>query len=172
NGEFCENVHGSLNENLSIIGIDGSFIESTDKYYQFTKTYRKIEQFTRSDSKNIVDVLDINIKRLIFYGHSLNEQDYSYFKSIFDFYNLYGDKKSNNNLHLVFYYSIYEGKDALTIKKDIFTSVIHLIHAYDKTYKSDHEMGNNLLHKLLIEKRIEIREFKPDDEQTFLASII
>lgn len=37
-----------------------------------------------------------------FYRCSLNEANYSYFQNIFDFYNLY----ENNNVNLVFYYSI------------------------------------------------------------------
>ncbi len=161
-----ENVHGTLTNNLSIIGIDGSYLSSNDLSYQFTKTYRKMEQFTRQKSKTVNTILDPEIKTIIFYGHSLNKQDYSYFQSIFDFYNIYGYKNSGSksdrikNVKLIFYYSLYEGKEPIIIKKEAFKSIINLIHNYDKTFKSDHEKGNNLLHKLLLENRIELRLFE------------
>ena len=72
----------------------------------------------------------------------MSEADYSYFQSIFDYYNLY----SNNNVSLLFYYSEgYEQTDA----------IYNLINEYGKTL-SNKEQGKNLLHKLLLENRLKI----------------
>lgn len=79
-----------------------------------------------------------------FYGHSLNEADYSYFQSIFDFYDLY----ANNNVSLVFYYSEgHEQNDA----------IYRLINSYGKTL-ANKDQGKNLMHKLLLENRLKIVE--------------
>jgi len=79
-----------------------------------------------------------------FYGHSLNEADYSYFQSIFDYYNLYG----NDRVALVFYYSKgYEQTD----------SIYRLINSYGNTL-TNKEQGKNLIHKLLLENRLKIVE--------------
>lgn len=77
-----------------------------------------------------------------FYGHSLSEADYSYFQSIFDYYNLY----SNCRMGLVFYYSEgYEQTD----------EIYRLINVYGDTL-SNQKQGKNLIHKLLLENRLKI----------------
>ena len=79
---------------------------------------------------------------LKFYGHSLSAADYSYFQSIFDYYNLY----SNSNISLNFYYSErHEQTDA----------IYRLINIYGKSL-SNKEQGKNLIHKLLLENRLNI----------------
>ena len=71
-----------------------------------------------------------------------SEADYSYFQSIFDYYNLY----SNSNISLNFYYSEgYEQTDA----------IYRLINIYGKSL-SNKEQGKNLIHKLLLENRLNI----------------
>lgn len=79
-----------------------------------------------------------------FYGHSLSEADYSYFQSIFDYYDLYG----NNNVSLIFYYSNeFEQND----------EIYRLINSYGRTLMNQ-EQGKNLIHKLLLENRLKIVE--------------
>lgn len=69
-----------------------------------------------------------------FYGHSLIEANYSYFQSIFDYYNIYG----NARVALMFYYSKgYEQTD----------SIYRLINSYGKTL-TNQEQGKNLIHKV------------------------
>jgi hypothetical protein len=145
-----ENVHGSLDRNNCIIGIDGANIDFNNPSYRFTKTLRKIAQFTEV-KKEMHKVLSKNIKLITFYGHSLNQQDYSYFQTIFDFFDIYGE-----DINLIFYYTIYDKKIEQKIKKDTYESVVRLINKYGTTFTSEPYHGRNLLHKLLIESRIQI----------------
>lgn len=50
---------------------------------------------------SILPKKDNQMLEIKFYRHSLSEADYSYFQSIFDYYNLY----ENNKVSLIFYYS-------------------------------------------------------------------
>ena len=152
------NVHGKLcNKQCTedcvsssvIFGIDDTLIQSQDANSMmrlFSKTYRKM-----SDTSTPINILPKNDGQPIeikFYGHSLSEADYSYFQSIFDFYNLY----DNNNVSLLFYYSKgYEQNDA----------IYRLINSYGKTLENK-DRGKNLIHKLLLENRLKIVEV-PDN---------
>lgn len=148
------NVHGKLcsvqcteecKASNIIFGIDDTLIQSKDLNSElrlFSKTYRKM-----MDTNVPISILPPNNNRPIeikFYGHSLSEADYSYFQSIFDFYDLYG----NNNVSLIFYYSKgYEQHDA----------IYRLINSYGKTLDNK-DQGKNLIHKLLLESRLKIVE--------------
>lgn len=151
----CEynNVHGKLcmkqceqqceSSNI-IFGIDDSFIQTKDEIselYLFSKTYRKMFDTNTSTSILPPNNKPVTIK---FYGHSLSEADYSYFQSIFDYYNLYG----NSNVSLIFYYS--EGYEQTE-------TIYHLINFYGKTL-SNKEQGKNMIHKLLLENRLKIKK--------------
>lgn len=151
---FYNNVHGKLctrpcAENCTdcniIFGIDDTVIQSQDEdsgLYKFSKTYRKM---LNSDAgTHILPSKDNQLIEIKFYGHSLNEADYSYFQSIFDYYNLY----ENNNVSLIFYYS--KGYEQ-TYK------IYRLINTYGKTL-SNKDQGKNLTHKLLLENRLKIVE--------------
>ncbi len=146
------NVHGKLcnsqcNESCSlsniIFGIDDNIIQSQSKDTElqlFSKTYRKM--FNTNTPTSILPPNDDTPVTLKFYGHSLSAADYSYFQSIFDYYNLY----SNSNISLNFYYSErHEQTDA----------IYRLINIYGKSL-SNKEQGKNLIHKLLLENRLNI----------------
>lgn len=148
------NVHGKLcmhqcAENCPdcniIFGIDDTVIQSQDnasELYKFSKTYRKM--LSSDTGTHILPSKDNQLIEIKFYGHSLNESDYSYFQSIFDYYNIY----ENNNVSLIFYYSKgYEQTD----------KIYQLINAYGKTL-SNKDQGKNLTHKLLLENRLKIAE--------------
>ncbi len=97
---------------------------------------------------NILPSKDNNEIEIKFYGHSLSEADYSYFQSIFDYYNLY----SNDKVSLVFYYSKgYEQYEA----------IYKLINVYGRTLANENQ-GKNLMHKLLLENRLKIEEISLD----------
>ncbi len=147
------NVHGKLcsgdcatdcSGSSIIFGIDDRIIQTQDANSElrlFSKTYRKM-----LDSGDPISILPPNDQsvEIIFYGHSLSAADYSYFQSIFDYYDLYG----NNNVSLVFYYSKgFENHDA----------VYKLISEYGKSL-TNKEQGENLIHKLLLENRLRIDE--------------
>lgn len=148
------NVHGKLcykkcNESCTassvIFGIDDTVIQSqktNDELRLFSKTYRKI--FDTNAPTSILPSNDGKPLTIKFYGHSLSEADYSYFQSIFDYYNLY----ENSKVDLIFYYSKgYEQTDA----------IYRLINSYGKTLLNQ-EQGKNLMHKLLLENRVKIIE--------------
>ena len=108
----------------------------------FSKTYRKM-----LDTSTPISILPPNDNaplEIKFYGHSLSEADYSYFQSIFDYYDLYG----NNNVSLIFYYSNeFEQND----------EIYRLINSYGRTLMNQ-EQGKNLIHNLLLENRLKIVE--------------
>lgn len=148
------NVHGKLcNANCSarcsnssvIFGIDDAVIQSqysNSELRMFSKTYRKM--LDPSAPISILPPNDNTPLEIKFYGHSLSEADYSYFQSIFDYYDLYG----NNNVSLIFYYSKgFEQND----------EIYRLINSYGRTLMNQ-EQGKNLIHKLLLENRLKIVE--------------
>lgn len=150
------NVHGKLcnaaceencNSSNIIFGIDDVIIQSqnaSSELRMFSKTYRKM--FDTNAQTNTLPKNNNTPLEIKFYGHSLSSADYSYFQSIFDYYNLY----SNSNISLIFYYSKgYEKND------DIYK----LINTYGKTL-SNQEQGKNLIHKLLLENRLMITPIK------------
>lgn len=147
------NVHGKLcmnkcAENCStsniIFGIDDTIVQSQDENFEihkFSKTYRKM-LYANAETR-VLPTKD-NPLEIKFYGHSLSEADYSYFQSIFDYYNLY----ENSKVSLIFYYSKgFEQTD----------KIYRLINTYGKTL-SNKDQGKNLTHKLLLENRLKIIE--------------
>lgn len=148
------NVHGKLCLNKCsrdctscniIFGIDDSIIQSHEKNFElhkFSKTYRKM--LNTNAETCILPKKNNRLIEIKFYGHSLSEADYSYFQSIFDYYNIY----ENNKVSLIFYYSKgFEQTD----------EVYRLINTYGKTLINK-EQGKNLTHKLLLENRLKIVE--------------
>jgi len=152
------NVHGTYDENNIIFGVD-STEELSHNAHIFTKTYRKMVQCSHNRA------LPWNIQKIKFYGHSLGKADYSYFQSIFDNYDLYGgdhgyDIAGNEQIALQFYFTIYDENKKTEIERDAVDSVYKLITAYGDTLDNK-DRGKNLLHKLLLEGRIQI-EFLPN----------
>lgn len=145
-----ENVHGLYSHKDSIIGIDGSSIPYKLEGYKFTKTFRRVDLLTRYNRIQKSDLLNYEYSEIAFYGHSLNEQDYSYFQSLFDGLNIY-DRK----IKLKFYYSFYEGKTHEEIYNDQIQSIIKLLETYGSTFDNKYK-GKNLLSKIIIEQRLHI----------------
>ena len=150
------NVHGKLckayctgecDYSNIIFGIDDNLIQTqseTSALRIFSKTYRKMLQ--PNNPLSILPPKNNTSIEIKFYGHSLSDADYSYFQSIFDYYELYGNSKVN----LIFYYSKgYEQHDA----------IYRLISEYGKSL-TNKEQGKNLIHKLLLENRLQIQEIK------------
>ncbi|MCH5158158.1 MAG: hypothetical protein J1F33_03065 [Clostridiales bacterium] len=149
------NVHGKLCNGLCakdcqassvIFGVDDSLIQtqaSNSELRLFSKTYRKMFGDEYSIKTLPPNNNQVHIK---FYGHSLSEADYSYFQSIFDYYDLYG----NSKVSLIFFYSKgYEQHDA----------IYRLISEYGKSL-TNKEQGKNLIHKLLLENRLRIQDIE------------
>lgn len=140
------NVHGTHHSKI-LFGIDQSN-QKQKEFYQFTKTYRKIE--ASESIPNIQLPYPNDIDEIIIYGHSLSKADYSYFHSIFDYYNIYG-----SNIKLKFKYSTHG--DPYVCKSNHVQKMMELIKTYgDKMF--DTARGDNLVHKLLLENRLSIDE--------------
>lgn len=157
------NIHGKLGGEI-VFGIDGTGIMDDSLRAPFTKTYRLMSldvpdtgKLVRTASGNAMNVGTAIIK---FYGHSLGEADYSYFQALFDSVKLYeGDTR------LIFYFRPPKGEDGSRgdvqeARASMMDRVVHLLASYGNTLDNkDH--GRNLIHKLLLEGRLSVREL-PD----------
>jgi len=157
--KICEysNVHGQICRNNKcescsssnvIFGIDDSEVQSNIKANDiriFSKTYRTL---CEQGEKSILPLVN-ELGTIKFFGHSLNEADYSYFQSIFDYYNIY----ENTKITLEFYYMNFNPE----AKKEMTDAVYKLINQYGFT-RDNKDQGKNLMHKLILEKRIRIIE--------------
>lgn len=153
NVSHIDNVHGRVNgEGNIIFGIDNKNIDVSNNAYKFTKTYRKVYSNAFYPNDFISDnVLSKDIKTIAFYGHSLNKQDYAYFQTIFDFYKIIECKT-----HLIFMYSIYDSANPDKVKIDIVNNVTALLEEYGNSLNN--AQGKNLIHALLNQKKLEIKE--------------
>lgn len=170
-GPTCLNVHGLARAYDIIFGIDGTNISPEQECYaeivKFTKTYRimalnsiphpsLVSPYLSSDPDSATGTIK-------FFGHSLAEADYSYFQAIFDEVSLY-----ESNTRLIFYYNERrpDGKNA---QEEMFGKVNHLITTYGQTLDNrDH--GRNLLHKLLLEGRLIIKQVPLDSDEVHIGN--
>ncbi|BDR52693.1 hypothetical protein KIM372_06000 [Bombiscardovia nodaiensis] len=151
------NIHGLASEKNIIFGMDGTWLSPDRQCYvnmvRFTKTYR-LMALSGVNHESLVQPYSPNshgTSVIKFFGHSLGDADYSYFQAIFDEVNLY-----ESDTHLIFYYNQHRegGENA---QEDMFEKVNKLITTYGETLdNSDH--GKNLLHKLLLEGRLVIKQ--------------
>ena len=146
------NVHGNV-FNTVIFGFDQSLTEKfdNDDYFSFTKTYRKLKLC--NDSYKVIPSREV-IEEIIFFGHSLSEPDYSYFKLLFDTYDL-----ANSRLVLNFKYIIYDDNKRDEIERNYYKSIKRLIFTYNRELSND-GIKNNLMNKLIIEGRLKINEVR------------
>lgn len=118
------NVHGNY-EKIAIFGIDQTSINAPDAHYIFSKTFRKISEY--ESLENIaLPKKNKGLDEIIFYGHSLAAADYSYFQSIFYYYDIYHEK-----IQLTFIFSVYgsENQHSL-IRRKMFREITQLIDFY------------------------------------------
>lgn len=138
------NVHGDIYSSEVIFGIDG-FSELDDNLKIFTKTNRVISMPHKEIES--IPVKEIT-KNISFFGHSLSEADYSYFLSVFDYYDIY-----NSDIKLTFFYKNF----CSTAKKEMIKNISDLMKRYGESF-DNHAKGKNLMHKLLLEKRLAVRK--------------
>lgn len=163
----ARNIHGSLGRTDIIFGIDGKDVAEDDPALPFTKTYRlmSLESYT----SETVKLCDSETSYIKIFGHSLSRADYSYFQSIFDTVNLYGGVTK-----LVFLYKKYPNMpdrtvDEQVIREELYSRISHLLFEYGSTLDNkDH--GKNLMHKLLLEQRLLIKDV--DEDKSVLPSNI
>lgn len=148
------NIHGRLDSEI-IFGVDGKECMDDLDALPFTKTYRVASTGVKM-SNPLYDTVagaggTTNTSVIKFFGHSLGEADYSYFQALFDGVNLYG-----GITRLVFYYRPWAGKDEEEFHAETVRAVAKILTTYGRTLDNkDH--GKNLMHKLLLEDRLEVK---------------
>ena len=138
-----------------IFGIDSTNVSPQSDVYRFTKTSRRMLSDMESLNDMPVTIIE-DISNLFIFGHSLNEQDYSYFFPLFDYL------KINNpleNTKIVFIYSVYDETRKETIRKDVINRISKMVAAYDY-YSTNHINGSRLLDYLTAKGRVILYEIK------------
>ncbi|MBR3312864.1 MAG: hypothetical protein IKG18_01860 [Atopobiaceae bacterium] len=148
------NIHGNVDGEI-IFGIDGKECMEDLDALPFTKTYRIASMGVGMPRQLYVTAIGVDgehrTSSIKFFGHSLGEADYSYFQAIFDGVDLYG-----GSTKLIFYYRPWPGKNEEELRSKMVMDVSKLLTTYGKTLDNkDH--GKNLMHKLLLEGRLEVR---------------
>lgn len=141
--ESIVNIHGDFKN--PIFGIDS--LNSEEQFQNFTKKSRILNNDT---IENFELPKPGKLGTINFFGHSLSEADYSYFQSLFDYYDIY-----SSNIKLNFMYSEYDKNDLTRAKRETHNNVIKLMKNYGEKLENK-DNGKNLLHKLLIENRIKL----------------
>lgn len=145
----CYNIHGSLSSDNIIIGIDSSSVQSKGYATVLTKSFQKL--FRKKEAEYELPKPD-TIRQISFYGHSLSQQDYSYFLSIFEHF-----KIEQCNVDIIFYYSKYKtgDKENREVLEEYTTAIYSLLEKYGQTIYGN-DLGKNLLTKLLLKNKIMI----------------
>ncbi len=136
NGLNFHNIHGTLADDNIIFGInvsvkgnvfDGKSVhEKTISHFnnefigKFTKTYRSL--FLPNKTPFYSD----KTQKIKFFGHSLGDADFTYFKVIFDSIDLF-----NNPVFLEFYYSDYDEKTEEELRLEQVNAVVKLFQRYE-----------------------------------------
>lgn len=102
------------------------------------------KNFTVNITNFIFDVNSTNVKNIIFNENSLENKDFSYFKELFDFYDLY-----NSNIKLNFLYDNTE-----IVNKEIkINQASQILFDYGKSMDNKSK-GLSLIHMLILTNRI------------------
>lgn len=160
---FLNHVHGDLYNRDIIFGINISDVSLNKKEFKhsyfnvpffrkFTKTYRTLSL------KNKYSLFRKKTKEIKFFGHSLGEADFSYFKVMFDSLNLY-----EGDLKLKFYYKNYQkGLDA---KSQQIVLVTNLLKQYEEGLEDEGNVNipysGYIFDKLRTEGRLSIINVEP-----------
>jgi hypothetical protein len=145
------NIHGSIDKKDNIIfGIDSLNISPSSEMYRFTKTYRIM---ANNLNDNYIDILNDDVDTITFYGHSLAEADFSYFESIFDYYDIY-DSKVTLEFYCVLYRNGFKSINN-NLRRKNYEAICKLLYKYGESIGG--MRGKNLVHKLLLENRLKIR---------------
>ena len=145
-----KNIHGTLKSKSIIFGIDDNIIDASNVGYRFTKVSRIMEMNTIKEniSTPINAILDKSVNRVVFYGHSLSDADYSYFQLIFDEY------AKNENTIFEFCYTVFEG----TTKQNEIIKLREGISRMFGRYEKENDERKYTLKNLNLNNRIKFRE--------------
>lgn len=153
--QITQHINGSVKN--PIFGVDTIF-EPNDERFIFTKTSRRI------DSDFINNSIDEkpDFENIIIFGHSLDEEDYSYYFPVFDKLDLTNPLSSHI---VVFAYSIFDESRKHEIKSNLRQSISNLLYAYAKS-KNLRE-PNRFLDSLSTQKRIIVYEIPKIDKKLY-----
>lgn len=124
-------------------------------YYIFTKTYRRLEQYGLKNSTPKYR----KHTGVVVYGHSLNEQDYSYYYPLFnqlDFTN--SNTASNNGKYIVFKYSVFGNKSSEERREEVIKAVLKMLASYNEEILKEPHF--RLMDVLFNQNRIRFEEVK------------
>jgi len=138
------NINGDFKK--PIFGIDSSNVDSTDIVHIFSKTNRRLSVDMISDSTYNRE----DFKNVIIFGHSLNEADYSYFFSIFDYIDI---MDLSNDHKVIFAYSVYDESKLDEILFNNNEAIYKLFREYS-LYKGENNNPNRLLDALTTQGKI------------------
>lgn len=92
-------VHGNLEERNIIIGVDKTKITNRNtRKMRFSKSWRQLSNTLNASMLPA----KAEVTEIVIFGHSLGGQDYSYFHSLFNFYDIY-----SSNIKITFLYANY-----------------------------------------------------------------
>lgn len=118
-------VHGNLEERNIIIGVDKSTIQNKiPEIMRFTKSWRQLSEVLNVSKLPARE----DVTEIVVFGHSLGNQDYSYFHSIFNYYDIY-----SSNVKLSFLYADYH-VDKETGLRDTLKDEEHRLAYIDSVY--------------------------------------
>ena len=148
--EKIYHINGDYNH--PIFGIDSSKFNVKTPGYIFSKTYRRMtDDFY--EGEDIKTTLRNEFDDLVIFGHSLNEQDYSYYFPIFDYMDLMSIASHKG---IFFYYHIHEIKKARKIKNDNVENLVAMLNAYE-AYKTGKKNDFRLVESLSSQGRLRFR---------------
>ena len=157
NVNLVKNIHGTLENNSIIFGVDDNKIDASSEGYRFTKVSRIMGMSAagKVESVPIKSILTPSIEKVIFYGHSLSDADYGYFRMIFDEY------AKKENVCFEFCYTVFEG----TTEKNEIIKLREGISRLFGRYEKENYERKYILKDLNLNNRIKFREIpKLSDE--------
>jgi hypothetical protein len=121
--QFLKNqisLHGNLDGNRIILGCN----EQEKKYYNSSLSFM-YKQNMLNNTNNITQSL-LDAKDVVFYGHSINDMDFCYFKDFFNYVST--GNKNNKNITII---TLDEDSER-TIRDNIYNQGISVSDLYDK----------------------------------------
>ena len=144
------NIHGTLSDR-PIIGYDSSSstIRNLD-FFELSKEWQKLSVTPTISGDSVYS-------QIIFYGHSLGEQDYPFFFRIFNQCEI--EKKDSKTI-LIFCYSVFDdGAQKPTPLDKYKMNIVKLINAYERSINPN-TVRNNLYTMLFNMHRLKLLEIK------------
>lgn len=151
-------VHGNLEERNIIIGVDKTKITNRNtRKMRFSKSWR---QLSNALSTSMLPA-KADVTEIVVFGHSLGGQDYSYFHSLFNFYDIY-----SSSIKITFLYANYH-INKKTRLPDTFKDEEHRIQYIDSVFNllSDYvekslgqKEADSFVTKIQLEGRLSVQE--------------